>query len=50
MGKKHLYYGKSITTNFVGSLHTLEFVALWKIWKIWKIYLKTHAFPYDETH
>ena len=28
MGKKHLYYGKSMSTNFPGLPHTMGFVAL----------------------
>ena len=60
MGKKHLYYGKNMSTNFPDSPHTMGFVGYvqepisqtfpirW-VWlsfpMLWEIYEKTHAFP-----
>ena len=60
MGKKHPYYGKSMSTNFPGSPHTMDFVGFsWKSifqafpirWVVllfsilWEIDKKTQSFP-----
>ena len=37
MGKKHPYYGKSMSVNFPDFPHTIGFVAF-----------KTHTIPYDD--
>ena len=60
MRKEHPYYGKSVTINFPGSLHTMGFAGLsWESisqnfsiqWfflsfpMLWEIDEKTHTFP-----
>ena len=35
MGKKHPYFGKSMSTNFPGSLHTKGFVAFSRTMRNW---------------
>ena len=60
MGKKHPYYGKSMSTNFPGSPHTMGFVGFSRkptsqAFPIWWVFLpspllrkidqRTHTFP-----
>ena len=60
MGKKQPYYGKSMSTNFLGSPHTVGFVGYIRepisqtfpirwVWlfvpMLWEINEKTHALP-----
>ena len=64
-GKRHQYYGKSMSTNFPGSPHTLRFVEYyWEpisqalpipwVWLsfpvLWKLMRKHIHFPYDEVY
>ena len=59
MGKKHPYYGKSMSTNFPGSPHAKGFVGYFRepisqtfpipwLWlsfpRLWEMNGKTHAF------